>query len=103
MVSLFSALADTTRLGIVLFLYKNGSATVQDISKSLSKSQSLISHHLACLKNCGVVSYRREGRFIYYSLNGVGIREIVNIALKHVADYGRSILACEVIKGEEPT
>jgi len=49
--SLFSALADGTRLRIVLFLLDKGEATVNEISKSLGKSQSLISHHMACLRN----------------------------------------------------
>ena len=97
MSSLFSALADPTRLNIVMFLYRRDRATVQEIAKSLLKSQSLISHHLSCLKNCGVVNYQRDGRFVYYYLNGDGIRKIVEIALRHVADYGRSIMSCDII------
>ncbi|BCU68325.1 transcriptional regulator [Sulfolobales archaeon HS-7] len=95
---LFSALADNTRLQIVTYLIDKGEATVQQISESIGKSQSLISHHLTCLRNCGVVSVRKNGKYSVYSINGSEIREIVKMSINHVNKYSKSILACDIIK-----
>lgn len=98
--SLFFALADRTRLSIVLFLLDKGEATVSDISKGLGKSQSLISHHLSCLRNCGVVKVRREGKFSYYSISSDEVRELIRLAVNHVRKHGESILACDILEEE---
>lgn len=99
--SLFSALADRTRLSIVLFLIDRKEATVDEISKSLGKSQSLISHHMSCLRNCGIVKVRKEGKFSYYSIASDEIAELIKISMNHVRKYSQSILACDVIAEEK--
>ncbi|MEM1646589.1 MAG: metalloregulator ArsR/SmtB family transcription factor [Sulfolobaceae archaeon] len=96
----FNAIADKTRLQIILFLLENGEVTVNQISESLKKSQSLISHHLACLRNCGVVKMERRGKFVYYSITSDEVRQIIKLGIKHVKEYGKSILACEVLREE---
>jgi len=88
--SFFAALADKTRLQITLFLLSKEGATVQEISESLGKSQSLISHHLACLRNCGVVRVEKRGKVLLLlghwgtgSSNpeeGGGTREVLQVA-----------------------
>lgn len=100
--SFFSALSDATRLEIVLFLLNKGEgATVQEITNALDKSQSLISHHLACLRNCGIVKAERKGKFVVYSLNGKEIKDIIEIAIRHSKEYSKSILSCEVLNEEK--
>ncbi len=98
---LFSSLADRTRLSIVLFLLDKKEATVDEISKKLEKSQSLISHHLSCLRNCGVVKVRKEGKFSYYSLSSDEVIELIKIAINHVRNHSQSILSCEVLEEEK--
>jgi len=97
---LFQALSDKTRLQIV-FLLLNGEKSVQEISQELGKSQSSISHHLACLKNCGIVKTRRDGKFSYYSINGKEIRDLIMLATNHVSNYSKSILSCSIVKEEK--
>ncbi|ACP36723.1 transcriptional regulator, ArsR family [Sulfolobus islandicus Y.G.57.14] len=99
--SLFSALADGTRLRIVLFLLDKGEATVDEISKSLGKSQSLISHHMACLRNCGIVKVRKDGKFSYYSMSSPEIIEVIKLSINHVKKYSQSILSCDVLAEEK--
>lgn len=99
--SLFSALSDKTRLSIVLFLLDKKEATVDEISKKLEKSQSLISHHMACLRNCGIVKIRKEGKFSYYSISSEEIAELIKISINHVKKYSQSILACDIIAEEK--
>ena len=98
--SLFSALADRTRLEIVLFIMRNGKASVQEIARGINKSQSLVSHHLACLRNCGIVKTERRGKYVYYSLLDDEVMNIIKLAMEHAMKFSQSILACEIISEE---
>ena len=66
-VQLFKSLADETRLRI-LNLIRHREVCVCQIEESLGLGQSKVSRHLAHLRNAGLVSDRREGLWIYYSL-----------------------------------
>ena len=61
-------ISDETRLKI-LFLLTSGELCVCKIYDSLGLSQSLVSHHLAILRANDLVNSRKEGRWVYYSLN----------------------------------
>ncbi len=98
--SLFNALSDETRLSIVLLLINHGQLPVQEISRMLGKSQSLVSHHLSCLRNCGVVKVERRGKYSYYSISSEEVAGIVKLAISHAAKYSQSILACDVLNEE---
>jgi len=68
-VQLFKTLADETRLRIVMLLYTEGELCVCDIIAALLLPQSTVSRHLAYLKKTTTVIDRREGLWIYYSIN----------------------------------
>lgn len=52
--------------------------TVTQIYVNLRLEQSVVSQHLAILRRAGIVITKREGKFIYYSLNYKRIQEINN-------------------------
>ncbi len=66
-VQLFKALADETRLRI-LNLIAHRELCVCQIVDVLELGQSKVSRHLAHLRNAGLVSDRRDGLWMYYSL-----------------------------------
>ena len=66
-VQTFKALSDETRLRI-LGLLREGELCVCDIMKVLSLRQSKVSRHLAYLRNAGLVTGRREGLWMHYTL-----------------------------------
>ena len=66
-VCLFRGLADPTRLAIVRQLAL-GEHRVVDLTAHLGLAQSTVSGHLACLRDCGLVTSRPEGRANFYSL-----------------------------------
>ena len=68
MENLFLAFADKTRLRL-LNLMRSGEVCVNLFSESLTLSQPKVSRHLAYLRNTGVVSTRRHGKWIYYGIN----------------------------------
>ena len=64
----FHALSDETRLGIIRKLGA-GERCVCDLQDALDAAQSRLSFHLKVLKEAGLVSDRKQGRWAYYSLN----------------------------------
>lgn len=64
----FKALGDPTRLEIVRLLIGK-EMCVCDIMDSFQVSQPTISHHLRVLKQADLVRDKKEGKWIYYSLN----------------------------------
>lgn len=64
----FHALSDATRLRIIARL-AGGERCVCELTDALDASQSRLSFHLRTLKDAGLVSDRREGRWAYYTLN----------------------------------
>jgi ArsR family transcriptional regulator len=64
----FHALSDETRLQL-LELLRGGEQCVCDLTGALGAAQSRLSFHLKTLKDAGLVTDRREGRWVYYALN----------------------------------
>jgi ArsR family transcriptional regulator len=65
---LFRALGDETRLRLLEQLH-GGEQCVCDLTDELEASQSRLSFHLKTLKDAGLVTDRREGRWVYYMIN----------------------------------
>lgn len=65
---LFRALGDETRLRLIEKL-RGGEQCVCDLTDELDASQPRLSFHLKTLKDAGLVTDRREGRWVYYALN----------------------------------
>ncbi|MCR4339272.1 MAG: metalloregulator ArsR/SmtB family transcription factor [Gemmatimonadaceae bacterium] len=70
----FHALSDPTRLGIVMRL-TGGERCVCELTDALDAAQSRLSFHLRVLKDAGLISDRRDGRWVRYSLNREAIEE----------------------------
>lgn len=67
-VAIFKALAHTSRLFLV-FRLAEGEACVGDLTEEIGADVSTVSKHLAILRDVGLVSDRREGQNILYSLS----------------------------------
>jgi ArsR family transcriptional regulator, cadmium/lead-responsive transcriptional repressor len=65
---LFHGFSDTSRLAILRHLAL-GEHRVTDLVAHLGLAQSTVSKHLACLKDCGLVTSRPQGRASVFSLN----------------------------------
>jgi ArsR family transcriptional regulator len=89
MEQLFQALGDATRLRI-LGLLLTGEVCVCDLHDSLKISQPKASRHLAYLRRAGLVSARREGAWMHYSIATLpdplldAVRQAVTHTLGHV-------------------
>ena len=72
---LFHALSDETRLQL-LELLMEGEKCVCDLTDALKAGQSRLSFHLKALKDTGLVTDRRDGRWVYYALAPEAIIEL---------------------------
>ena len=89
----FHGLAHPVRLRIVLQLL-DGQKNVGDLMRLLGLKQAHVSNHLACLRWCGFVTGRQEGRNIYYTVTDPRVREILRLGEAVVADNAARIAAC---------
>jgi ArsR family transcriptional regulator, arsenate/arsenite/antimonite-responsive transcriptional repressor len=71
---LFHALSDRTRLTILQRL-RFGEQCVCNLTDALEAAQSRLSFHLRVLKEAGLVTDRREGRWMYYTLSPAALDE----------------------------
>jgi DNA-binding transcriptional ArsR family regulator len=67
------------RQSMIKLLEESEEMTVTELYVKLRLEQSVASQHLAILRRAGVVNTRREGKFIYYSLNKDRITEIAGM------------------------
>jgi ArsR family transcriptional regulator len=75
---LFHALSDETRLSILRRL-RLGERCVCDLTDALDAAQSRLSFHLKVLKDADLVTDRREGRWMYYTLNSDTLEETAQL------------------------
>src|SRR5918996_1920373 len=76
---LFHALSDETRLAILNCL-RSCERCVCELTDHLDAGQSRLSFHLRVLKEAGLVSDRREGRWMYYTLNTDVLAQVTELA-----------------------
>ena len=71
----FKALSSQSRRDI-LHLLKSGSLSVSEIGSHFTMTGATLSHHLAVLREAGLITDRRRGKYIYYELNLTVFEEI---------------------------
>lgn len=75
---LFHALSDETRLSILKRL-RHGERCVCELTDVLDAAQSRLSFHLRVLKEAGLVTDRRQGRWMYYTLNAEAMSDVTGL------------------------
>lgn len=80
---LLKAFADENRVKIIYALCQEDELCVCDIANIIGSTVANASHHLRKLNKQGVVSYRKEWKLTFYSLDDEHIKQIMTIALAH--------------------
>ena len=93
----FKALSNDTRLRIIDLL-RQGSRNATDISETLGIEQSMVSHNLACLINCGFVLTNQNGKNKVCSLNKETVIPLLEIIDRHIQEYGKNLEGCKILK-----
>lgn len=92
-VSLFHSLADPSRL-LILRRVSQGEARVRDLTDELGLAQSTVSEHVACLRDCGLIVARSEGRQNFYSVTTPEVIDILESAERLLAQTGYKLDLC---------
>jgi DNA-binding transcriptional ArsR family regulator len=87
---------------LILELLLTGEKSVGELVEATGSPQGRVSTHLGCLRWCGYVVTRREGRKVYYRLADDRVRALLRIAQELMADHAQALLACGVVSPDEP-
>lgn len=90
---LFRGFSDPSRLGILEAL-RRGPLTVGEVVSATGLSQSNVSNHLGCLRDCGLVSAEQSGRHVTYRLSDERVGELLTVAEQLLADVARGVYTC---------
>lgn len=94
--ALFHSLSDPTRLAILQHL-SSGEHRVRDLTEHLGLAQSTISAHLSCLKDCGLVASRPQGRASMFSLTSeTNLLDLLVTAEQLLEATGHAVVLCPV-------
>ena len=80
---LFSALSDASRVRIIAAL-TDGEMNVGALAASVGISESAVSHHMRHLRQMRLVRARKEGRYVFYTLDDEHINDLFRCGLEHV-------------------
>jgi len=92
-VKLIHGFSNKTRLQI-LECIKDEEKTVSQIVEEINGNQSNISQHLACLKGCGIIARRNEGKYCFYSLRNQHIRDLLTMFDVVLEDVQHDVACC---------
>lgn len=90
---LFRGFADPSRLAILDSL-RDGSRTVTEIVETTGLSQSNVSNHLGCLRDCGLVSAAQHGRYVHYQLSDPRVAALLLLGDELLAEVARGVYEC---------
>ena len=96
----FRGLGDPSRLRILELLRSDEELSVGELVDRLGLPQPKVSNHLACLRWCGFIETRREGRTVYNRIADPRVASMLELAESLLADNAEHVAACCRI--EEP-
>ena len=95
----YRVLGDPTRLRLLTLLLDTptGECNVGELVTALDAPQSRISTHLGCLRWCGLVQTRREGRQVYYRVADPRIRDLLALGDALLREHAAGVATCGVL------
>jgi DNA-binding transcriptional ArsR family regulator len=95
----FRVLGDPTRLRLLSLLLDapTGECSVGELVTALGVPQSRVSTHLGCLRWCGLVQARRDGKQVYYRVADPRIRDLLALGDAILREHAAGIASCDVL------
>jgi DNA-binding transcriptional ArsR family regulator len=96
----FRALGDPTRIRLLQVLTNTsaGECSVGELVAAVDAPQSRVSTHLGCLRWCGLVQTRREGKQVYYRVVDPRVRELLALGSAVLHDHAAGVASCGMIR-----
>ncbi len=85
---LFRLLGDPTRVRMLSALVEAGELCVCDLAAVVGATETSVSHALRLLRTAGIVRSRRSGRMIFYTLDDVHVRLLLDVSREHLRHEG---------------
>jgi DNA-binding transcriptional ArsR family regulator len=95
----FRALGDPTRIRILHLLMQatSGECSVGELVTALDAPQSRVSTHLGCLRWCGLVQSRREGKQVFYRIGDQRVRDLLALGGALLHDHAAGVASCGMV------
>ena len=93
----WQALSHPIRLRVVEALRREGALNVGQLVDRLGIGQGHLSNHLACLKNCGLVTTEAQGRYVYYHLADDRVPALLDVGEAIFSDHCAGVATCAVV------
>ena len=71
-----------------------GGRTVGKLVEATRLSQPIVSNHLSCLRECGLVTSAQQGRYVRYQLSDTRVAALMGLADDLVAELARGVYEC---------
>jgi ArsR family transcriptional regulator, cadmium/lead-responsive transcriptional repressor len=97
----FRGLGDPSRLRILELLRGDEELSVGELVERLALPQPKVSNHLACLRWCGFLEARRDGRTVYNRIADPRVAAMLHLAESLLADNAEHVAACCRMEGPE--
>lgn len=97
---LFRGFSDASRLSILEAL-RESPLTVGEMVKTTGLTQPNVSNHLGCLRDCGLVIAKQQGRFVYYELSDERVGRLLTLADELLADVAKGVYECARYNAKE--
>jgi len=91
LVQLFKLLSDDTRLRILYYLTQTSELHVRALCDLLKESQPAVSHHLALLREAGLIERRREGKHNFYGLRTARFNKLLDMLFATMPEGSRRV------------
>ncbi|WP_163930513.1 metalloregulator ArsR/SmtB family transcription factor [Paraferrimonas sp. SM1919] len=105
-IDFYKALSDDTRLRCLLLLQQQGELCVCEFIEALELSQPKISRHLALLKKQNLVVTRKQGQWVFYSINNelpLWCLSTIKLTLENQLDYIQNNVTLLEAMGDRPS
>lgn len=93
-VKFLQGFSNKTRVQI-LECIKEREKTVSQIVYEVEGNQSSISQHLSCLRDCGLIVSRQEGKYVYYKIRNEKTRQLLSMFDEVLIDIQQDISSCK--------
>src|SRR6202035_316147 len=87
---LFRGFSDMSRLSLLEAL-RDGPLTVTALVERTALTQSNVSNHLACLRDCGLVTASAQGRYTLYQLSDERVSTLLSLAAELLVETARGV------------
>jgi len=102
LVKVFKLLSDETRLRVLYYLTERNELHVRALCDLLHESQPAVSHHLALLREAGLIERRREGKHNYYGLKTRQISKLLDMLFAAMPEGKRRIRIDDYLLSHTP-